>query len=129
MVEHRALGRGPATGRSAKKGAGWHLASFSVPPVHPQAQANPSSLPCERRLEIFWVMSAHFSVMQDLIIFDEEALGLMAPLNVYSKVSAKRPSNPPQPPHLLTFVLPLAPYFVPPSRLWQSTFSRAKYYV
>ena len=111
MVGHRALGRGPAAGRSAKKGAGWHLAGFSVPPVHPQAQANPPSLPCARRFGNILGLSAHFSVMQDLIFFDEESLGLMAPLNLYSKVSAKRPSNPPQPPHLLTYALPACALF------------------
>ena len=129
MVEHRALGRGPATGRSAKKGAGWHLAGFSVPPVHPQAQANPSSLPCERRLEIFWVVSAHFSVMQDLIIFDEEAFSLMAPLNMDPKVSAKPPSNQPQPPPLLILALTACAYYVTSGRHRQSIFFRAKYYM
>ena len=67
-------------------------------------------------------LSAHFGVMQDHIFFDGEAFSLMAPLNMDPKVSAKRPSHPPQPHPLLTFALPLAPYFVPSGRLWQSIF-------
>ena len=64
----------------------------------------------------------NFGVMQDHIFFDGEAFSLMAPLNMDPKVSAKRPSHPPQPHPLLTFALPLAPYFVPSGRLWQSIF-------
>ena len=97
----------------------------------PHAQAALTFSPCARRLDPFGSVGALrlSDVMQDLIFFDGEALSLMAPLDKDPKVSENRPSNPPQPPHLLTFVLPLAPYFVPPSRLWQSTFSRAKYYI
>ena len=93
-----------------------------MPPRHPQALATTPSPPRARRLDPFRVCWAHFGVMQDHIFFDGEAFSLMAPLNMDPKVSAKRPSHPPQPHPLLTFALPLAPYFVPSGRLWQSIF-------
>ena len=74
-------------------------------------------------------LSAHFGVVQDLVFFDEEALGLMAPLNMDPKVSANRPSHQPQPPPLLTPAFIACAYVVPSGRLWHSIFSRAKYYI
>ena len=74
-------------------------------------------------------LSAHYGVMQDLIFFDDEALVLMAPLNMDPKVSANRPSHQPQPPPLLTPAFIACAYFVPSGRLWHSIFSRAKYYM
>ena len=114
------------SGKSASPLASGRLLGALVPPTCP---GDPSFLALFAQVGPLSGLSAHFGMMQDLIFFDGEALSLMAPLDKDPKVSEKRPSNPPQPPHLLTFVLPLAPYFVPPSRLWQSTFSRAKYYI
>ena len=61
-------------------------------------------------------LSAHYGVMQDLIFFDDEALVLMAPLNMDPKVSANRPSHQPQPPPLLTLAFTACAYFVPSGR-------------
>ena len=67
-------------------------------------------------------LSAHFGVMQDHIFFDGEAFSLMAPLNMDPKVSAKRPSNQPQPPPLLTLAFTACAYFVTSGRHRQSIF-------
>ena len=67
-------------------------------------------------------LSAHYGVMQDLIFFDDEALVMMAPLNMDPEVSAKRPSHQPQPPPLLTLAFTTCAYYVPSGRLWQSIF-------
>ena len=80
-------------------------------PARPTSPDGPSFLALCAQVGPLSGLLAHFGVMQDLIFFDEESLGLMAPLNLYSKVSAKRPSNPPQPPHLLTYALPACALF------------------
>ena len=67
--------------------------------------------------------------MQDNIFFDDEALVLMALLNMDLDVSAKRPSHQPQPPPLPTLAFTACAYFVPSGRHRQSIFFRAKYYM
>ena len=67
-------------------------------------------------------LSAHFGVMQDHIFFDGEAFSLIAPLNMDPKVSAKPPSNQPQPPPLLILAFTACAYFVTSGRHRQSIF-------
>ena len=106
------------------------MGSSLVPPRDPHAQlGDPSSLALFAQVGPLSGLSAHFGMMQDLIFFDGEALSLMAPLDKDPKLSEKRPSNQPQPPPLLTPAFTACAHFVPSGRLWQSIFSRAKYYM
>ena len=78
-----------------------------------------TSLPSEAAVGKSWF----FFHTLDLIFFDDEALVMMAPLNMDPEVSAKRPSHQPQPPPLLTLAFTADAYFVPSGRVWQSIFS------
>ena len=117
----------------------WYVRQIGEPPGFWAAPWRPRATHMPRRPFLFLALcaqvgplsglSAHFGVVQDLIFFDEEALGLMAPLNMDPKVSANRPSRQPQPPPLLTPAFIACAYVVPSGRLWHSIFSRAKYYI
>ena len=115
---------------SSNRCAPWLLGGSLAPSCHLHAQATLTFSPCMRAVGPLSGLSAHYyGVMQDLIFFDDEALVLMAPLNMDPKVSANRPSHQPQPPPLLTPAFIACAYFVPSGRLWHSIFSRAKYYM
>ena len=100
--------------KSASPLASGRLLGALVPPTCP---GDPSFLALFAQVGPLSGLSAHFGVVQDLVFFDEEALGLMAPLNMDPKVSAKPPSNQPQPPPLLTPAFIACAYFVPSGRL------------
>ena len=102
-------------GKSARPLASGRLLGALVPPTCP---GDPSFLALFAQVGPLSSLSAHFGVVQDLVFFDEEALGLMAPLNMDPKVSAKRPSHQPQPPPLLTLAFTACDYFVD-CAVWQ----------
>ena len=112
--------------KSARPLASGRLLGALVPPACP---GDPDFLALCAQVGPLSGLSAHYGVMQDLIFFDDEALVLMAPLNMDPKVSANRPSHQPQPPPLLTPAFIACAYVVPSGRLWHSIFSRAKYYI
>ena len=95
------------SGKSASPLASGRLLGALVRPTCP---GDPSFLTLFAQVGPLSSLSAHFGVVQDLIFFDEEALGLMAPLNMDPKVSAKRPSHQPQPPPLLTLAFTACAY-------------------
>ena len=107
------------SGKSARPLASGRLLGALVPPACP---GEPDFLALCAQVGPLSGLSAHYGVMQDLIFFDDEALVLMAPLNMDPKVSAKRPSHQPQPPPLLTLAFTACAYFLPSGRLWQSIF-------
>ena len=98
-------------------------------PARPTSPDGPSFLALCAQVGPLSGLSAHFGVMQDHIFFDGEAFSLMAPLNMDPKVSAKPPSNQPQPPPLLILAFTACAYFVTSGRHRQSIFFLAKYYM
>ena len=76
----------------ANRRAPWLLGGSLAPSCHLHAQATLCA-----QVGPLSGLSAHYGVMQDLIFFDDEALVLIAPLNMDLDVSAKRPSHQPQP--------------------------------
>ena len=95
---------------SSNRCAPWLLGGSLAPSCHLHVQATLTFSPCMRAVGPLSGLSAHYGVMQDLIFFDDEALVLIAPLNMDLDVSecktALTPATAPSPSKMCCIYLP-----------------------